>query len=218
MIERVINEYIIEKDKMTGQDHARLPKFRVSDAGRCHLMRYWKRQGKPFTDLPDERTRRVFEVGHIFHRWIQDILQRKGLLLAKEYEVMDEHRIGHVDAIVRYEDDWVVMYDFKTVHSRKFHWKKKENSYSDMHYAMQAWTYYQMINIDVHEVRLAYISKDDLLIDEILVSDYDSIGSKTIEDWDLLISAWVKGEEPKPNPMNWECMYCVYRSACDYKR
>ena len=212
-IEAIIDQYIAEQRSEQDQDRHH-DKFRVSDAGRCHLMRFWKRQGKPFTDQPDERTRRVFEVGHVFHRWIQDILQKKGLLIAKELEVKDEHRIGHVDAIVRYADDWLVMYDFKTVHSRKFHWKKKEGGNGDLHYAMQAWTYYQMCNLDIHEVRIAYISKDDLCIDEILVSDYDSIGSKTREDWEMLITAWEKGEEPKPNPMDWECKYCVYRSIC----
>ncbi|MEM2963737.1 MAG: hypothetical protein QXN01_04560, partial [Candidatus Anstonellales archaeon] len=72
MLETIVDTYIAEK---RAEQIRPLDKFRVSDAGRCHLMRYWKRQGKPASDEPDARTQRVFEVGHVFHVWLQDLLQ-----------------------------------------------------------------------------------------------------------------------------------------------
>jgi CRISPR/Cas system-associated exonuclease Cas4 (RecB family) len=213
MLSELINSYIEDKRKTEIKDNS---KFRVSDAGRCHLMRYWKRQGKPASDLPDGRTQRVFEVGHVFHKWLQDILKAKGLLVECEVKVEDIHRIGHADAVVKgnRDDNGFILYDFKTVHSRKFHWKRKEGN-GDLHYAMQAMTYALLLPFGVDDIRIAYISKDDLCIDEVSIFEIDNeIADKTKTDWRALILTWEKGEEPQPNPMDWECKYCIYRTEC----
>ncbi|MEM7828549.1 MAG: PD-(D/E)XK nuclease family protein [Candidatus Aenigmatarchaeota archaeon] len=214
MLENIVDSYIAEKRAEQIRPH---DKFRVSDAGRCHLMRFWKRQGKPATDEPDARTQRVFEVGHVFHVWLQDLLQKTGLLLHKEYRVEDMHRIGHIDAIVRVGEA-LILYDFKTVHSRKFHHRRREGGNGDMHYAMQAWTYAQMLPFGVEDIRIAYISKDDLCIDEVSVLDIDDISEYVKQDWFSLIDSWVRQEEPRPNPADWECKYCIYKSSCQYAK
>ena len=190
------------------------PKFRVSDAGRCHLMRYWKRQGKEPTDLPDERALRVFEVGHMVHRWIQDILEEKGVLFGKEILVEDEHRIGHVDAVVML-DGGPVLFEFKTVHSRKFHYQRRLGFMEDTHYFFQAATYAMMIPVKITETRIVYVSKDDLHIEEVTVP-MPEMRIRAAEDWGKLIEAWEEGREPEPNPLDWECRYCIYRSTCDH--
>lgn len=211
MLANLVDSYIAEKRAEIIRPSN---KFRVSDAGRCHLMRYWKRQGKPASDEPDARAMRVFEVGHVFHGWLQDLLQEKGVLKAKELPVEDTHRIGHLDAIVM-EEEWLILYDFKTVHSRKFHWKKKEGGNGDLHYAIQAFTYAVMLPFPVADVRIAYISKDDLCIEEVSVLElFRDIGERTRQDWYTLIDAWNSQTEPTPNPMAWECKYCIYKSSC----
>jgi len=210
MLEKIIDDYIAEKRQAELRDHS---KFRVSDAGRCHLMRYWKRQGKPASDLPDDRQLRIFEVGHVFHRWIQDILLEKRKLVACELKIEDTHRIGHIDAIIRM-DDMFILYDFKTVHSRKFHWRRKAGNNGDMHYAMQAFTYATMLPFGVADIRIAYISKDDLCIEEVSVMDTDDISEYVQQDWATLLDAWERQEPPKPNPAEWECKYCIYRTEC----
>ena len=120
-IETIIDDNISKKHR--AKDNS---KFRVSDSGRCHLMRFWKRQGKEFSDEVDRRTRRVFEVGHIFHEWLQEGLLKAGVLVEKEFKVEDIHRAGHADAIVMTEQG-LVLYDFKTVHSKKFHYLGKSS-------------------------------------------------------------------------------------------
>jgi CRISPR/Cas system-associated exonuclease Cas4 (RecB family) len=210
MLTEIIAKYIQEKRQAEIRDNS---KFRVSDAGRCHLMRYWKRQGKPASDMPDDRAQRIFEVGNVFHVWLQDVLTETGRLFEKELRVEDTHRIGHIDAIV-HTDKGLVLYDFKTVHSRKFHWKRKEGMNGDLHYAMQAFTYSTMLRTGVVDVRIAYISKDDLCIEEVSVLQIDDIAEYVYQDWLTLISAWERRERPTPNPAEWECKYCIYRTEC----
>lgn len=213
MLEIIINNYIAEKRVKNIRHH---DKFRVSDAGRCHLMRYWKRQRKPVSDVPDSRTQRVFEAGHVFHVWLQDLLQEKDLLIVREKEVEDSHRIGHIDAIVM-DGEARILYDFKTVHSRKFHYKQKDGNNKDMHYAVQAYTYAIMSPVCIDDVRIAYISKDDLCIEEVSVEKtYPNISSLYENDWFPLFEAWERQEEPKANPAEWECKYCIYRSSCPH--
>ena len=209
MLTEIIDTYIAEKNASIQRENG---KFRVSDAGRCRLMRLWKRQGKPFSDTPDERTYRVFEVGHVFHVWLQELLANKKVLLASEFEVEDIHRIGHVDAIVN-KGSGLILYDFKTVHSKKFSYIKKD---ADLHYHFQASTYAMMLPFGVEQVLIAYVSKDDLRIQEVSV-EVDVIGSQVEEDWKLLIEAWENQVEPTPNPMSWECKYCNYQSSCTYR-
>jgi len=209
-IKQIIDEYIAEKKKQEERDYS---KFRVSDAGRCRLMRFLKRLGVSPTDLPDSRTLRIFEVGHTFHKWIQGILQEKNLLLSAEHRLEDEHRLGHIDAVILSETQKLIIYDFKTVHSKKFSYIQQ----ADEHHAQQVLTYYLMlpdeIRGEVEDVRVAYISKDDLRIEEFSVLSPELI-AKTKEDWEILISAWEKGKEPEPNPKIWECKFCPYKSMC----
>lgn len=213
MLARIIDEYIREKNG-EGIPSTENPKFRVSDAGKCHLMRYWKRKGIEPTDEPDVRAKRVFEVGHVFHNWLQAILRRNGCLVEEEFEVEDTHRKGHVDAIVM-TPEGLILYDFKTVHSRKFNYLNNE---IDKHYIHQIVTYYMMLPFGVEDIRLAYISKDDLRIQEMSIIrefEFEKILQETVDDWDKLIIAWETGQEPEPNPETWECRYCIYRSRCN---
>ena len=211
LIAQSLNKNLNEEQR--SQDYS---KFRVSDAGRCHLMRYWKRQGKPFSDVPDERTLRIFEVGRVFHIWLQNLLRLKKVLVAEEFEVQDKHRIGHVDAVVMTEQG-LVLYDFKTVHSKKFHYMKKFETDGDRHYAMQAYTYAMMLPFGVTDIRIAYISKDDLCIREVSINEeYPNIDEWVLKDWVKLIECWDSQTEPEPNPMDWECGYCGYKSSCEF--
>jgi len=212
MIAKTINEYIAEQRNV---ERKKSGKFSVSDAGRCHLMRYWKRQEKPTTDEPDERAFRVFQVGHLFHEWIQHILEKQNLLKMKEFVVEDEHRKGLVDAICTYEDK-TILYDFKTVHSRKFHYMRQAevDAPQDLHYCLQALTYESMLPFPVDSVRIAYISKDDLCIEELEVPDFSM---ELTDDWTKLITCWTYQTEPIAKPMDWECGYCSYRSGCEQK-
>jgi hypothetical protein len=223
MIEAIINKHLAEKQSV---DRISSGKFHVSDAGRCHLMRYWKRENTLPKEEFESRVLRIFEVGHIFHKWIQDVLKEQGVLKACELRVEDENRAGMIDAIVE-SDGKLILYDFKTVHSRKFMWIKKE---ADLHYHYQAATYASMVNkpsacllfddkgnsfdgFKIDETRICYVSKDDLLFKEVPVFiQLDELAN----DWTPLIAAWDTKIPPIPAPMVWECGYCSYSAHCEY--
>ena len=59
------------------------PKFRVSDAGRCRLYRYWKRQGKERLQ-PDAKGLRIMEAGNLYHAFLTYALHESGVLLDSE--------------------------------------------------------------------------------------------------------------------------------------
>jgi len=220
MLEQIINQYLKEQE---ATPHTASGKFSCGDAKRCHTYRYKKRQGTEALGAFDDRTLRVFEVGHIFHKWVQDILSKKGVLLASEVRVEDEHRAGIIDAIVQ-SDGKVILYDLKTVHSGKFTYLKKED---DLHYHYQAATYTSMYHknyyrdFEIDETRICYISKDDLRIKEVPVL---VTPQQLNEDWLPLIVAWDMKQEPKPNPLPWECAlggkskkaYCPFIETCEH--
>lgn len=205
MLAKMLDEYLeFNRTPLVGEGS----KFHVSDAGRCHLYRFWKRKAVEPTDLPSTRALRIFEVGNVFHSWLQDVLDKSGNLISKELTVEDQHRKGRIDAIVNINGQ-KILYDFKTVHSKKFSYDQL-----DAHYCMQAYTYKTMLNQPVDDVKVLYISKDDLRLYEISVYGLKDIDVKVRNDWESLIESWVKDKEPEPNPNDWECRYCIYKTRC----
>jgi len=206
-IEQIINEYLNRET-----NHIDSGKHKVSLAGRCYRMRVWDKQKLAPSNPVDDRMKRVFEVGNIFHNWLQDILENRGLLLLREFDVEDNYRAGRIDAVVNNEGK-KILYDFKTVHSRKFHYQDKV----DIHYCIQAWTYKQMLEnqFDIHidAVRILYISKDDLCMREIDVKTVEDIDEITTKDWEELLR-YEKREPLNIPKQSWECKYCVYQDKC----
>jgi len=213
----LILQTILDKYLQDCRDKVRVvtedPKFRVSEAGRCHLMRYWKRMGVEPTNPIEVSSLRVFEVGTIIHRWIQEALRESGCLLAEEMVVEDEHRRGHIDAVVQW-DGKTIIYDFKTVSPSRF----SDAISPSRNYRYQLYTYYLMYPGQVDDLVLAYICKDDLLIAEVslLQGDFQRELDDVKRDWEGLIEGWIQGREPFPNPDSpVECYGCIYRTKCD---
>lgn len=213
MIAGLLEEYLRDEFNLR-KNRVSSEKFLVSDAGRCRLMRYWKRQGKETSIVYDSRMLRVFKAGSIFHEWVDDILNKKGSLFVKRIRINDEHRSGEVDNII-YEDGKKILYEFKSVHSKKFSYLAERGM--DLHHACQVVTYRHMLPFEVDDARVCYISKDDLRVHEDSVYKvYPNIDLTVETDWYVLIEDWKAGREPEPNPENWECAYCDYRDTCQY--
>ncbi|MEM7828008.1 MAG: Dna2/Cas4 domain-containing protein [Candidatus Aenigmatarchaeota archaeon] len=208
-LQKVVDSYIKENSNDTPPEDF---KFRVSDSGRCHLFRFWKRQRRPFSNPYPENNRRTMQIGNMIHSFFQDVLEASNVLEHKEFLLEDEHRIGHVDMIVRINDKRI-LYELKTANSRAFQYVSKDNN---ILHSMQAYTYSLMLPFRVDDVRIAYISKEDMEIKEFSVLNINDIASKVNQDWKILIDAWEKQKEPAPNPQGWECRYCVYLSDCKY--
>lgn len=190
-------------------------KFRVSDAGKCRLMRYWKRQGKPALHETPFEWRIQAEAGNLLHAWIQFIVNASGCLVDAEGELQDEHRIGHFDMILERPDGTErLLYDIKTISNKKAFYMAKYGNGADEHHQLQLVTYFQMCPPGIDTLRIAYVTRDTLDIREIpiLVAE---MKDRVEEDWSLLTEAWDKQIEPAANPEQWECKGCQYHDACD---
>ena len=191
-------------------------KFRVSDAGKCRLMRYWKRQGKPMESHYTPEGLRTLHVGILIHNWIQDVIKNAGIALALELELEDFNRIGHLDALVKLEGK-LVLYDFKTVNGKKWFYLSKNNFRPDLPHIAQILTYSQMIDPQPDKSFIVYINRDTLdMVESAVVPSV--WGEKVTTDWDILITCWEKQIEPAQTTEQWECNYCGYRVGCPYNR
>jgi hypothetical protein len=190
-------------------------KFRVSDAGKCHRMRFWKRQGQPGTQEIPFETQMAMQTGNLLHAFLQYALDREGVLFAAETPLEDAHRIGHLDAILHDRHDHLLLYDFKTVGGKQMYYLKQEMQPKKEH-SFQIRTYEQMHRAtypDLHitEAVIAYINRDTF---EILELPAAGAVSEVDRDWSPLYGYWDRQETPPKTNTSWECKYCQYKTQC----
>lgn len=193
-------------------------RFRMSDAGKCRLMRYWKRQGK--VGQPYQGNPFLLEAGNLFHAYIQHALIDQGRMIACEERLEDDHRIGHFDMLVNAGQPMQpTLYELKTVSEKQFYYKKK-NAAPDKPHIAQIVTYADSYIRKVDkfpDLRIVYLNRDSLEFLEFTVEYYKQITAVT-NDWETLIDAWNAQQEPTPNAENWECKYCQYATVCQHAR
>lgn len=221
-IQMVLTKHLRDQHNKEIRDNTN---FRASDMGTCYLKRYWARQGKIGLGISD-RMLRVFAVGNKFHDFIQEITKAEKLSIFSEglLELRDAAGkvllSGHPDDVLKTPTGKLVFYDYKTVHSKKFHYLV--GGERDKHYEKQVLAYYLMLKQtksglqDVSDLRLLYISKDDLCVKEIAVNTHH-LDIKAVEKEITEINEyWDKQEEPKPIPVSdWDCDYCDYADTCE---
>jgi CRISPR/Cas system-associated exonuclease Cas4 (RecB family) len=210
----------------TYPDHS---KFRVSDAGKCHRMRYWKRQGIEGTRSLTLETQLALQTGNLLHAFFEEAIQATDQLISSEYLVEDAHRIGHIDAILsdcpfkemsktRPNPHKVILYDFKTIGGKQAYYLKQDLSPKPEHLA-QIRSYHHMYLTKrsgedysrIDELRIAYINRDTLEIFDLSVPmDAAAVNA----DWEPLIGYWDRQETPPMTKTAWECKYCQYQAQC----
>jgi CRISPR/Cas system-associated exonuclease Cas4 (RecB family) len=197
----------------THNKHPDHSKFRVSDAGKCHRMRYWKRQGKEGKQEFSLELNLALQTGNLLHAWLQFALQAEGVLIASEMELEDEHRIGHLDAIVNDVGN-LILYDFKTVGGKQMYYLKQDARPKTEHVA-QITTYLDMYlnntTSTLDQCRIVYISRDTM---ELLDLEIPDQGYQVKKDWNTLIGYWERQETPPMTSNQWECKYCLYHADC----
>lgn len=140
----------------------------ASSAGYCMRKQIFERLGVPPVK-EDARKTRVFAVGDVFHKFMQDITKEAGLSIAQELELQDEELMirGHIDDLVLvgggpYDEPYIesfdedqgavteidrpkhlILYDYKSTSSRSFSYSKgREMSF---YHHMQLGTYLYML-------------------------------------------------------------------------
>lgn len=131
-----------------------------SSAGYCMRKNIFDRLGVTPTSI-DARKQRVFEVGHIFHGWVQDITKDIGVSIAQELRLKDSNWMvqGHFDDIIRAATG-LILYDYKTANSRSFTYKKGKPM--SRYHQYQLGTYMSMIRRVVEgDKNVTVLKKDD---------------------------------------------------------
>lgn len=195
----------------------------ASSAGYCMRKVIFDRLGVPAVKQDDRKTR-VFESGHIFHEWMQRITQQSGLSVAQELELIDDDLMikGHIDDLVLV-DGKLILYDYKTQHSRAFQWQKKNGRQMSYFHKMQLGTYmymlrkwdghddsypksvgaYHIIDFnskypckDLTEARILKISKDDLCMAEEQLFWDKELEQDVVGYWTELGQLWAEKKLP----------------------
>lgn len=188
----------------------------ASSAGYCMRKVIFERLGVPAV-TEDPRKTRVFEAGHIFHKWYQDITKAAGISIAQELELQDENLMirGHFDDLVLVEGN-LILYDVKTAHSK---WFERAKTRPMSHYnRMQLGTYMYMLRnnpvdamvetdhqnlidadriADLTEARILKISKDDLRMHEIQLLWTPNLEKDVVSYWRTLNGYWENKKLPK---------------------
>jgi len=211
-----IDAYLLEKSKEV-RDYG--DKWSASSAGYCMRKVIFDRM-KVTPTSQDARKTRVFEVGHIFHGWVQDITKNAGVSIAQETELIDDelHIKGHIDDLVLVSDK-LILYDYKTANSRSFTYKKgKPMSH---YHQMQLGTYMYLLRklgtenliklargsrhagkmtavrmMTLDEARICTISKDDLRMSEDQLLWNGGLENAVVEYWTKLNAYWEQKKLP----------------------
>ncbi len=209
-VRQLVDEYLLEKSKEK-RNYGNY--WSASSAGYCQRKLIFERMGVPPTGDDDARKIRVFEVGHIFHQFMQGITREAGISIAQELELQDEDMMvrGHFDDLILV-DDKLILYDYKTQNSRAFTWQKGKPM-SHYHH-MQLGTYMLMLRknpqlddrgyewplrmpediveriSNLEEARIMKISKDDLRCTEQQLMWSESLEVEVKTFWGSLNRHW----------------------------
>lgn len=189
----------------------------ASSAGYCMRKVIFDRlKLPPIAD--DPRKTRVFESGHIFHAWLQEITKKSGASIAQEVELKDDNLmiIGHFDDLIKTKDG-LILYDYKTQHSRAFMWAKKNPKPMSHYHKMQLGTYMYMLRQrntlkhelyngveNLSEARIMKISKDDLMMSEQQLLWTPALEKAVVEYWRTLNGYWNNKKLPSCTCANHE--------------
>ncbi len=240
MIQKLLNEIIVEEDRKKREDTLRLgiTGWRSSGLGTCMRGRFLGRllSGSGIKPEYDPRTLRVFEIGNQVEEWLMISLKKqKKYRILQQIEMYDPelNLSGHLDAMLWEEGSTNPPYivECKSKNSKAFWYMDKKGEGAQMHHKMQLHSYLYMLNkyggkyftesiatlspVKVPEGCLLYVSKDDMAMLEYPVKLED----KTLEKmWkyeiETLNTCWkAKTAPPAPEKGSWQEKYCKFCEA-----
>ena len=204
-IQQAIDKYL---EKENEKERTPSGKISPSSLGRCFRYQYWKRLNEPVSDPLESRVLRVFAVGKLFHKFVQDIVGGQVEVLI---ETEDEK--GYADIVEANE-----VTDLKSVNSRKFSYLDKltkeqviKEEYNN--FLQGAW---YGIRLNKPRFRLCFLSKDDFRTFEILEETKNWV-VKVEQELDTLRGYWNSKTLPPAQPRCFngkECQFCGFRTKC----
>lgn len=198
----------------------------ASSAGYCNRKVMFDRLHIPHS-AQNARQQAVFSAGHVFHEWMQRLTREASITLAQELELQDEELMvrGHIDDLIQLGDR-PILYDYKTVNSRSFHYSKDQPM--SYYHKMQLGTYMYLLReyarkegsrigrnnqviplwLDENcqqvaalgEARILKISKDDLAMEEQQLIWGDTLHTEITLYWSNLNQYWKEYKEYQTFP------------------
>lgn len=220
-------------DWVASREDKEFKSWRASQLGQCPRKHFLLRKGVRHTNPPDERSQRVFAAGDTFHNFVQDIalnsLQyettgnkvfEKGAVLI-EGELFDEELNlgGRYDLLIPQKEK-TILYDIKSVHSRAFWNMEREKRDVYPHHKMQLAAYALMLKragTPVDEMRMFYISKDDLCCKEVTVPLTPELEKDVYNELALLNKHWAENTLPDCTCEGWQIQYCPFADPTSMK-
>lgn len=216
MIQEALASYL-ENEKKTRETRERSGKFNPSSFGRCFRNQFLNRLNVTPSNPPDNRTKLVFKCGNLFEEFVYDLIKDK--VQARQIKVEIDDVLGYADSLT--EDE---VQDCKSQHSKSFWYMhdkdfniekdKRDNVLQLMFYA---------IYLKKPFIRLFYVSKDDLCIEEYRVQVTDYWRQEIEKELTELRFYWENSCLPDAEPRTFfnkktgksaECNYCNYRDLC----
>lgn len=203
-----------------GEQKKEYKSWRCSSLGSCPRKHFYARLGIEPTSPPDERTQRVFEVGNIFHEWIQSLVMDTTISQPDDAIVEQELYDQELDLGGRYDmriktRGKDILFDIKTQHSRAFWWMlqkakgytKKDGtkipptpiSEQKKEHRQQLGGYMLMLKrmgAPVDEGRMLYVSKDDLCMEEITFHLTPELEKSVLDELAMLNKHWAEKTLP----------------------
>ena len=212
-----LQNIINQKIKESREKHHEITSWHASKLGQCLRGVFLERMGvKPDIEF-DERTLRVFDLGHIIEEWFVNLLKDVPNVEIKTQEKVEDKELnvsGYCDLIVCHEGNQKV-YELKSKHSKAFWYMIDKKEGANRQHEYQLWLYLKLLKIA--EGGLVYISKDDLSIAEfpVLLSN-KQLEAEVMNEINLLNRAW-KEKNPRLLPLPkeaWKSKFCRWHKQC----
>lgn len=222
-VQYYLNKHLREKEDLRAT-RERSGKYSPSQMGRCFRLQWYNKTNEPKSNPPDDRSLRVLAVGTLFHEFVQNIVKKEmdsqEAFCELEHNLTTENVNGFVDILT---EDQVI--EVKSQHSKSFWYMaktnfdverdKENNVYQAMCYA---------VLLKKESIRLVYISKDDLCINEYVVPVNDKWRDKIADEIltlqnlkslpDALPRAFGGMEKKNKEGLYTECAYCDWAHSC----
>jgi hypothetical protein len=217
-VQEMIDNELLVKDEERARTRKPSGKFKPSLFGRCYRAQIWERLGGIEKDPIDNRTRRVFKAGQLFHDFVQGLFSGE-----KEVFMATDDVVGYADLVT---ENSVI--DIKSQHSQAFHYMRKEGEdicRKKYHNWLQVMWY--ALQLKKEYGKLVFLSKDDLCVMEF--EDKAENWRQEVEfELNALQYFWDEKIIPPAEPRAYEkvdkktgkvsyeeCSWCDYKTSCN---
>ena len=217
-----IAEIIIENLASGDKDYvpSKTRRFYISDMGKCARMRWVKRHGVSTEFEPHVRW--ILQIGKIYHDYIYKVLEEKGLVVAQEERLGNDHFSGRFDLLLKIPGGFAVA-DAKSAGAYKIN--MIVNGQDDLWPMKQVLTYQMFIEdyteyTKVKKSIIIYANKEpgDKSATTFVQRDYlltPEIRKELQKEMDDLVNHWEKKTVPQCTCPGWYKPYNNYMPFCN---